>query len=581
MELFVSVTRAEVSDRAGVGVNAAVFTDNVPLSYDKVVTAYRAEVIVADSYNMDSPVYLLPVVHESVVAIVWVVATLVGAVLVLSTRPFIYFLLFVFFTWTTILLGGCFEGVFTLGNSYLRGVCSSTTSGGGGLEHSCTSYSSFLVHRYRIDNEGYVIYILSKVVDSLRLSRVVVAPLLSFGRGYGAPTLFCRAIGRHIMGSLRVDSTRSFRSICFCLSSNFTTIFVSNISGYLILKVRNFRGEKVSSPTARTGVGNTQRYFARALGSGGTALRHHVGAPTLGVGRVGINERIRASITVYCVGNVTDRELIRRIRRHVGSTGVSHIYSCTRLTTFLNDSINSIFSTCKAARHPSALYSGLCRKHIAILISNSPFTICIPYLFASSFSAISSCSGQPICTDVGHLLGCFSFIVSIILPKLCITINAFRRRLLPASLVCAVTTTRVAAPFSLVRRTIVVVVLCRVVHRTKLHLPHTVKRTISVVNTLIVNSTIMGTKLINTPVLIIITIATVSSCIVCPLCRDITILELKFVVLNNCANVCNIILKVYILYIGVATVGPCNIPCSTPVSPLGGGDVNSIFCHRG
>lgn len=164
------------------------------------------------------------------------------------------------------------------------------------------------------------------------------------------------------------------------------------------------------------------------------------------------------------------------------------------------------------------------------------------------------------------MLQCLTIVVTAILPKLCLTIVHFRARVLPSTLVLSFTRTERKIPFSDIIRLVFLRLTFRLVQRTKIEIPKSLKGTVNVINKLIVKRTTMRTGLIDPVIIVVITLATLNS-VAIPGRRFTTTFQLigcKFLVLKNCLKVCKVILKMCLIVKRLTNLVDFNVPCLIP-----------------
>lgn len=188
----------------------------------------------------------------------------------------------------------------------------------------------------------------------------------------------------------------------------------------------------------------------------------------------------------------------------------------------------------------------------------------------SFFSVTRSCCRGFVVKDFLEVVECLSFVVTLVAPSLCIKVLAFRRRLLPAPLLLKVVTRQRKIPFPTIVRILLVRIAFRVLHRTNIQVPETIKRAISVINTLIVKRTTTRTKVVSGVVIVVITVATVTG-FMSPACDFTTtteLLEFLLVVMSTFLNLCKILVMLIFVITRLDSLESFNIPCLSPITPF-------------
>lgn len=419
-------------------------------------------------------------------------------------------------------------------------VCGSLGRGVSALGGVFGGSTSFAIHRVGLGKRydvGSTVVAVRKVYKGSALTLSMVGPLLSCCFSYRSPSGIFSLVGGAILASDRVIRFAAVSRTVDFSASNFTLLIISNYDHVLTVKTRNFSFEDISRPRDRMIRENYERNFARPLEVGVALVEQEVGDPSLIFRAVADKCDSGARVVVYCLRGDISGRVLGTVERQLRGYGLGVVLTSKCLDDCLRSGgSGSLFSNVKVSREPSAIYKGLSRNEITVLVSKAPSIVVVPRLFTRRFRDISSCSGHPCCTTFVQVLGCVSFLVTMFLPKVCATFTRFRPRCFPAKLLIGASSSLSRAPLPMALRIVLVAFVCRIVERTKLHVPGPLKRTIDVIKTLMVNRDTIDTNVVDSSALVIITATTVYDCIAFTLCPPVVILEFFYIVTNKVFN---------------------------------------------
>lgn len=456
-------------------------------------------------------------------------------------------------------------------------IYSSVTDNKNKLESDFKDCSDFLLRECRVNGTDCVVCVLDGMVDSLRLSHMIMSPMLSFDGDYETSADLFEILKMEVVNSLELSEIKTFEDIYYFLSSGFAIVFIDGVAKCLSLGIQGFTKRNTDEPPTESDIKGAKECFTETLNDNKAVLRRRVKTPDLKLKQLQIGSAAKTSVVIAFIKGVADDSLVDEVERRITEAPITNLKDYGEIAAFLDSKIRSYFSAVGNTERPDTLCSKLLEGRVAVLMDGSPFAVYVPYLFTDAFSTVDDYDNLPFYATLNRLLKYFAFITSIVLPGFYVATGTFHQELIPTSLMYTISSAEATTPFSLMQEALMVLVLYEIMREAGVRLPKMIGHAVSIIGALVIGDAVVNAGLVGTPMLVVVAVTAIASYVIYPLYESISVLRIIFIILGGYTGIYGIVLGMCVICVNIAALNPYGVPYSAPVSPLNIRSIGDIF----
>jgi spore germination protein KA len=161
-----------------------------------------------------------------------------------------------------------------------------------------------------------------------------------------------------------------------------------------------------------------------------------------------------------------------------------------------------------------------------------------------------------------------SFIISVFLPGIFVSIGLFHQEILPDDMLFNIVLMESNTLFTLTLEALIIHFIYETVREAGLRMPKSIGHAVSIVGALVIGDAAVTAGLIGAPMLIIVAMTAICSLVSSDLYQPIAVLRIAFIILGGAAGLYGIIIGASALIISLASMTDYGVPFLSPISPF-------------
>lgn len=436
------------------------------------------------------------------------------------------------------------------------------------FEQDFLDCSDFLLRPAIVNGTEAFFCVMDGLVDSLQLSQMVTAPILSHDIDFDNPDDHFEKIKNAVVGSVELKEVCTFDDCYYYLMSGFAVFILDGCPKALVLGIQGWNKRSTSQPENEAMVKGAKECFIEALNDNKALLRKRLKTHHLKTKQLKLGNAAATPVVLAYIDNRVDKSLVKEIQHRLENADLNTVLDYGVLETFLNSNVKSPFSAVGNTERPDVLASKLLEGRVAIMVEGTPFVMYTPYLFSDNFSALDDYDNPPFYASFMRGLKYFSFILSVFLPGLYVAVGTFNQELIPTTMLYVVATSEATTPFPLMLEAVMIHILYEIMREAGLRLPASIGHAVSIIGAIVIGDATVSAGIIGAPMLVVVAVTAIASYVVYPLYESIAVLRIVFIIIGGTMGIYGIMLGAAMLFVNICAVNPYGVPYSAPLSPL-------------
>lgn len=269
----------------------------------------------------------------------------------------------------------------------------------------------------------------------------------------------------------------------------------------------------------------------------------------------------------YMKGRVSD-ETLEEVRGRLNELDIDTVFSAGYLRKTLDTKRKSLFTMVGQTERPDTFAAKLCEGKVGLLIDGTPFALFVPRIFIENFQTLDDYINRPYYATFMRNVRFLSFIISIFLPGVFVSIGLFHQEILPDDMLFNIVLMESNTLFTLTMEALIIHFIYETVREAGLRMPKSIGHAVSIVGALVIGDAAVTAGLIGAPMLIIVAMTAICSLVSSDLYQPIAVLRIAFIVLGGMAGLYGIIIGAAALIISLASMTDYGVPFLSPLSPF-------------
>jgi len=375
----------------------------------------------------------------------------------------------------------------------------------------------------------------------------------------------------------QITETENMDTVIPAVLSGSAAILVEGVTQTLLIDAKGWKARSIEEPKNEVSIRGPKDSFTETLRTNTALLRRKIRDPRLTFQSLQIGERSKTDVSVAYIKGITQDNLIEEINQRLKRIETDTILDVGYIEQFIEDSPVTLFPTVGTSERPDVVAARILEGRAAVLVDGSPMALTMPFLFMESFQNPDDYYARPFFATLIRWLRFLGFILSIYLPGIYVSLQAFSPELLPTPLLVSVAASREGLPFPTVIEAILMGVLFEILREAGLRMPRSLGQAVSIVGALVIGQAAVSAGLVGAPMVIVVAATAVASFLVASLADTGVLLRLTMTIMAGFMGLFGIVIISIEILSHLASLRSLGVPYLSPVAPLNIRGLKDVF----
>lgn len=351
------------------------------------------------------------------------------------------------------------------------------------------------------------------MVDSDQLNEAVIKPIITVSNSALKKDV-ASYLQTQVLFARDVKKTCDIEKILAGILYGEALLLIDGSREALMIDAKGWRTRGVEEPSDERVLKGPREGFNEAALLNLALIRRRLQTPDLCFEMLKVGRRSSTTVFVCYLDSLASKKTLKILKERISKIDIDGVLDSNYLAEETVDNKRSLFKTVGSTERPDVVAARLLEGRIAVVVDGTPMVLTLPYLFSENFQSDEDYYVNYLSATAGRILRYIAFILSVSLPALFICLTSFQKELLPTSLAIAVDKLRGGVPFSVFSECLILIFVFEVLKETGSRAPQSLGHALSIVGGLVVGQVAVESRIISTPMLIIIALSGISGLMV-------------------------------------------------------------------
>ncbi|EET87501.1 GerA spore germination protein, partial [Clostridium carboxidivorans P7] len=307
-------------------------------------------------------------------------------------------------------------------------------------------------------------------------------------------------------------------SVCYDINSVVTsvlegkTVFLIDESNFAIVcDMVEIEKRSITEPEGEKNVRGSHDGFIESLSINITLLRRKIKSNRLKFKYIVLGNITNQSLVISYIDGIANRKIINDLYNKISNIKIDGLLSIGHIEELIVDSKYALFPQYITTERTDKVIGALLEGKVAVLLDGTPFALIAPTSFFSFFQAPDDYSSNWIPTTLVRSVRFFSFITTLTLPGLYVSITAFQYYLIPLNILVQLGRSRSTVAFPPQVEALLMEFTIQMLKEASIRLPTYIGTTVGVVGGIIIGQAAVSAGIVSNLFIIIVGIMAIAS----------------------------------------------------------------------
>ena len=317
---------------------------------------------------------------------------------------------------------------------------------------------------------------------------------------------------QRLLGLNEGNIIKNLTNVFDAIVSGNTVLIINGVDHVLDIFMQDPPTRAIEEPQTETVIRGPREGFTESIDINTTLVRKKIMNPNLKVEKMRIGTQTRSKVSIMYLSKIADPKIVEEVKRRLSRIELDSGLDSTYISEYIQDqSPYSIAPTVYKTEKPDKAASKILEGRVLIFVDGSPIALVVPCVFIEFLHSSEDYYSNAVFATVSRFLRAGAFAVALLFPAFWVSIVMYHIELVPTSLVVSIVKARAGVPFSSLWETFFMMLIFEVLREAGIRMPRTVGQTISVVGAVIIGQAAVQAGLVSVPVIIIVSVTTLSS----------------------------------------------------------------------
>lgn len=347
-------------------------------------------------------------------------------------------------------------------------------------------------------------------------------------------------------------------------------LLINGTARAILYESKGWKSRALAEPESEISIRGPREGFTENIRENTSLIRRRIRSPNLWMESMKVGSLTKTEVVFAYIKGLAGEEVLGELRSRLERIDIDGVLESGVIEEFIRDAPYSLFPTIFRTERPDRVAANILEGRVAVFTSGTPFVLVLPADFFMFLQAPDDYNEVwPIGSFI-RFLRIFSYVISIFLPGIYVSVLNFHPELLPTSLLLTIQQTREGVPFPVVAEVILMEAAFEILREAGIRLPRVIGPAISIVGALILGEASIRAGIVSPGVVIIVAFTAIASFSTPTFSQAIAARILRFgiIFLGAFIGLLGIQFAFLVLIIHLVSLRSFGYPLMAPLGPL-------------
>ncbi len=372
---------------------------------------------------------------------------------------------------------------------------------------------TFLI-RYFENHKNSNIKLCALFIDGMVKTEIVneyvIKPIMVSTSIDNSQDIFCN-IFNHVLESNNVEKSSDSAELVQAIVVGDTVLLMEDCSEAIIVSSKGWKSRAIEEPDSEKNIRGSREGFTESLLENLSMIRRKLATNNLKFKFRKLGVQSGTKVCIAYIDGISNGQILAELNKRLDTIDIDGILATGTITELIKDAPLSPFKTIGSTERPDVIAARLLEGRIALLIEGSPIAITVPHVFIESFQSNEDYYINFYFSSVNRLIRFLSFLLSISMPAVYVSLTTFHQEMLPTPLIRSISAARQSVPLPTVIEILLLLLTFEILREAGTRMPSNIGQALSIVGALVLGQAAVEARFVSSPVVIIVALTAITS----------------------------------------------------------------------
>ncbi|MDR1892994.1 MAG: spore germination protein [Oscillospiraceae bacterium] len=364
------------------------------------------------------------------------------------------------------------------------------------------------------------------------------------------------------------DTASDWTTLADGISYGDTLLLIEDCAEGALLSTKSFATRSISEPEAEKILSGPREGFCESVMINLSMLRRKLRNPDLKIKFRQIGARTKTQVAVCYLGTLVDKNLLAELETRLSKIDVDGVLDSNYIAEHIRENLLSPFADSGMTERPDAVAGKMLEGRIAVFCDGSPAVLTLPCLFAEYFQSPEDYYLNSYYSTPARWLRMAGFMLTVCLPALFISLEAFQVEMLPAAMLINIAAGLSNVPLPAPLEAFLMLFVFDLLRETGARIPSYVGQALSIVGALVIGSAAVEANLVSATITIMVAVTGICGLLIPRLSAPVLVFRYLLLLLASFFGIFGLIMGLTVLLIHILNLKSLGISQLFPGKPL-------------
>jgi spore germination protein KA len=311
-----------------------------------------------------------------------------------------------------------------------------------------------------------------------------------------------------------IHKTESLNTVITGIVQGKSIIFFESESYALLLDTASFQKRAIKEPIGEQIIRGPHDGFIENLDVNLSMVRERVRSRNLVIKVNILGRESDTRVALVYISTIANEDLVKEVERRISFIDVDIVQSPGQLEEYIEDTSFSPFPQVLSTERPDRVANNLMDGRVVLFSDGSPSALVVPITFFSFYQTPDDYNSRWYLGSFFRVIRLISFLISLTLPAVYISIVSFHYEIIPIDLIFNVKGSLEYVPFPPLIEAMIMQATLELLREASIRLPSPIAQTIGVVGGLVIGTAVVEANLVSNTMIVVVALTAIASFVV-------------------------------------------------------------------
>lgn len=373
---------------------------------------------------------------------------------------------------------------------------------------------TFIIRRFENQDDKaikYCVMFIAEMVDNAIVSDNIIKPLVISNintKGNMLDNIMYQALI-----SNTAEKTPNIQKAAESMVRGETILLVDGFSEALVICTIGWQTRSITEPEGERVIRGPREGFTESMLMNLTMIRRRISSNKLKFKFRTIGEQTHTKICICYVEGIVNEKILKELNKRLDEINIDGIMGSGLVSELIKDAPFSPFKTVGSTERPDVAAAKMLEGRIVVVIAGTPVVLTLPYIFIEYFQTNEDYYINFYFTSINRILRILSFIITISLPAVYLSLTAFHQEMVPTPFIRSISAARQGVPFPTVVELAGLLFTFELLREAGTRMPLNLGQPLSIVGALALGQSAVEARIVSAPVVIVVALTALTGLI--------------------------------------------------------------------